>query len=191
MIAHAYQHLGKPEETTLYLNRAKNRAPKDPEVLRAVAGQYRDQGQFDQAISTLQAIPTKTTDVQAELAYTYGLAGKQQEAANLYSRLAKSAKGNIGLDLSAAQAWVALGQPDAAHDFLEDARRIDSTNYRLHAILGSIAESENRFADSSDEYNVALSKLPQPAPEGPLYPIQPGQQSFGGHIRPHTRPSSR
>jgi tetratricopeptide (TPR) repeat protein len=172
LIAHAYERLAQPEEVTHYLNRAKARAPKDPEVLRAVAGQYREQGQYDLAISTLQQVPSKSTDVQAELAYTYQLAGKQQEAANLYTRLAKGAKGNIGLDLSAAQALVGLGQSDAARVFLEDARRIDGNNYRLHAILGSIAESEDRIADASAEYNLAFSNLPPRVPEGPLYPVE-------------------
>ena len=114
LIAHAYERLGQPDESTRYLNRAKARAPRDTEVLRAVAGEYRDQGQYDLAISTLQSIPSKTTDVEAELAYTYQLAGKQQEAADLYTRLAKNAKGNLGLNLSAAQALVTLGQTDAA-----------------------------------------------------------------------------
>lgn len=172
LIAHTYERLGQPDEFTNYLNRARNRAPRDPEVLRAVAGEYRDQGQYDQAISTLEAIPIKTTDIEAELAYTYQLAGKQPEAADLYSRLAKAAKGNLGLDLSAAQAWAGLGQPDAANSYLEDARRIDSNNYRLHAILGAIAESDNRFADASTEYNLALTHLPPHVPEGPLYPIE-------------------
>jgi len=53
---------------------------------RPPAGQYREQGQYDQAISALQAIPGRNIDVQADLAYTYQLAGKQQEAANLYIR---------------------------------------------------------------------------------------------------------
>ncbi|MGA8621089.1 MAG: tetratricopeptide repeat protein [Candidatus Sulfotelmatobacter sp.] len=172
LIAHAYEHLGQREESAKYLNRAKSRAPKDPEVLRAVAGEYRDQGQYDLAIAALQAIPAKTTDVQADLAYTYQLAGKQQEAADLYTRLAKSAKGNLGLNLSAAQALVALGQTDAARPFLDEARRLDANSYRLHAILGSIAEGENRFADASDEYNLAIKNLPPSAPEGPLYPIE-------------------
>jgi len=172
LIAHAYERLSQPEEFTRYLNRAKARAPRDPEVLRAVAGQYRDQGQYDQAIAALQAVPSKTADVQAELAYTYQLAGKQQEAATLYSRLAKSAKGNIGLDLSAAQAWISLGQPDTANTFLEDARRLDANNYRLHALLGSIAEGDDHYADAATEYNLALSNLPPRVPEGPLYPIE-------------------
>jgi tetratricopeptide (TPR) repeat protein len=172
LIAHAYEHLNQPDESAHFLNRAKNRAPKDPEVLRAVAGQYRDQGQYDLAISTLLAVPSKTTDVQAELAYTYQLAGKQQEAANLYVRLAKSAKGNLGLNLSAAQALVAQGQTDAAQAFVEEARRIDPNNYRVHAISASIAEIENRDADASAEYNLALSSLPPRVPEGPLYPIE-------------------
>ncbi len=172
LIAHAYEHLSQPDEAARFLNRAKNRAPNDPEVLRAVAGQYREQGNYDQAIAALQAIPGKNADVQAEFAYTLQLAGKPQEAANLYTKLAKAAKGNLNLDLSAAQAWVGLGQPDAARPFIEDAKRVDSNSYRLHAILGSIAEGENRFADSAAEYNVALKNLPQPAPEGPLYPIE-------------------
>jgi tetratricopeptide (TPR) repeat protein len=172
LIAHAYEHLGQPEESTKYLNRAKARAPKDPEVLRAVAGQYRDQGQYDLAISALQAVPSKNADVQAELAYTYQLAGKQQEAATLYTRLAKSAKGNLGLNLSAAQALVGLGQTDAASAFVAEARRIDRNNYRLHAIAGSIAEAEDRLEDASEEYKLAISNLPQRVQEGPLYPIE-------------------
>lgn len=172
LIAHAYEHLGQPEESAKYLNRARNRAPHDPEVLRAVAGQFRDQGKFDEAIAALQAIPSKTIDVQADLAYTYQLAGKQQEAADLYTRLAKSAKGNLGLNLSAAQALVGLGQNDAAQTFLDEARRIDPKNYRLHAISGSIAASDNRLEDATSEYNLALGNLPATVPEGPLYPIE-------------------
>lgn len=172
LIAHAYDRLGQPEESVRYLTRAKNRAPKDPDVLRAVAGQYRDRGQYDLAISTLQSVPSKNADFQAELAYTYQLAGKQPEAANLYSRLAKAGKGNIGLNLSAAQAWTNLGQADKARPYLDNARTVDGNNYRLHAILGAIAESEDRLADASTEYNLALANLPKRIPEGPLYPIE-------------------
>jgi tetratricopeptide (TPR) repeat protein len=172
LIAHTYERMGQLEESNRYLNRAKSRAPKDPDVLRAVAGQYRDQGQYDQAIATLQSVPSKNVDVQAELAYTYQLAGKQQEAANLYSHLAKTSKNNIGLLLSAAQAWVNLGQPDKARPFLDQARQLDSSSYRLHALLGAIAESEDRLADASSEYNLAISHLPPHVPEGPLYPIE-------------------
>ncbi len=172
LIAHAYARLGQPEDSARYLNRAKSRAPHDPEVLRAVAGQYRDQGKYDEAIATLRAIPSKTTDVMAEMAYTYQLAGKQQEAATLYTRLAKAAKGNIGLELSAAQAWINAGQPDAARPFLDAARQIDGDNYRLHAILGSIAESEDRLPEARDEYKLALDHLPARVQEGPLYPIE-------------------
>ncbi len=172
LIAHSYEHLGQLDESVKYLNRAKNHAPRDPEVLRAVAGEYRDQGQYDLAIAALQAIPSKSIDVQADLAYTYQLAGKPQEAAALYTRLAKSAKANLSLNLSAAQALVALGESDAAQPFLDEARRIDGNNYRLHAIQGAIAEGDNRFQDASNEYNLAIRNLPPNVPEGPLYPIE-------------------
>jgi len=169
LIAHAYDRLGQPDQSANYLNKAKSRAPRDPEVLRAVAGQYRDQAKYDEAIATLQAIPTKTSDIEAELAYTYQLAGRQQEAANLYSELAKSAKGNIALDLSAAQAWVNLGRADEAQAYLDAARQTDANNYRLHAILAGIAESEDRLPEAQQEYKAALSSLPARPQEGALY----------------------
>ena len=126
------------------MNRAKSRAPRDPEVLRAVAGQYRDAGKYDEAIATLQAIPGKTADIQAELAYTYQLAGKQQEAAEMYSRVAKSSKGNIGLQLSAAQAWINIGRPEDASQFLDSARKLDANNYRLHGCATAAAKRNRR-----------------------------------------------
>jgi tetratricopeptide (TPR) repeat protein len=172
LIAHAYERMGQPEESARYLNRAKSRAPHDPEVLRAVAEQYREQGKYDEAIATLQSIPTKTIDVQAEVAYTYQIAGKPQEAAALYSRLAKAAKGNIGLELSAAQALFDIGQPDAARPFLEEVEKVDSNNYRLHAILGSMALSDDHMEEAAKEYKLALAHLPAHPQEGPLYPIE-------------------
>jgi tetratricopeptide (TPR) repeat protein len=172
LMAHAYERLGQMDASAKYLNRARQRAPKDPEVLRAVAAEDRDQGEYDRAISALQAIPDKTLDVQADLAYTYQLAGRPQEAADLYSQLAKSAKGNLGLNLSAAQVLAGMGQTDAAQPFLDEARRIDPNNYRLHAILGSIAEGENRLEDAAKEYHLAISNLPPNVPEGRLYPIE-------------------
>lgn len=172
LIAHAYSRLGQQDQFTKYLERAKNRAPKDPEVLRAVAGQYRDEGKYDEAIATLQGLPVKNADAQAELAYTYQLAGRHQEAATLYSRLARSSKSNIGLNLSAAQAWINAGHPDNAQEFLDAARHIDPNSYRLHAILAAEAQSEDRLPEAEQEYKLALSNLPATVPEGPLYPIQ-------------------
>ena len=172
LIARAYDRMGNKEESKRYLQLAQQRGPNNPEVLRAVAGEYRDQGQYDQAIATLQSIPSKSADLQAELAYTYQLAGRQEEAAQIYSKLAESAKGNAPLDLSAAQSMVNLGQLDAATPFLEDAKRIAPDSYRLHAIEGEVAEGENRLDDATAEYRAALNGLPPAIPEGPLYPIE-------------------
>ena len=47
LIAHAYDRMGQPDESMKYLNRAKSRGPRDPEVLRAVASQMRDEGKYE------------------------------------------------------------------------------------------------------------------------------------------------
>jgi tetratricopeptide (TPR) repeat protein len=172
LIARAYQMLNQPDQASEYLNRAKSRAPRDPEVLRAVAGQYRDSGHYDQAIATLQSIPGKNPDVQAELAYTYQLAGKKEQAAELYSRLARTAKGNVGLTLSAAQALVDLGQIESARQFLDQIQSSNANHYRLHAIRAQIALADSRIPDAVHEYQLAIQNLPPTPQEGPLYAIQ-------------------
>ena len=172
LVAHAYQRLGEADEATRYINQAKSRGPHDPDVLRAVAENYRDQGKYDDAIASLQAIPNKNADVQAEMAYTYELAGNPQEAAALYARVARAAKGNIGLQLSAAQAAINAGKPEDTAPFLNTARAIDENNYRLHAMLAALAESEDRLPEAEQEYKTAVSNLPSHVQEGPLYPIE-------------------
>ncbi|HUA14211.1 MAG TPA: tetratricopeptide repeat protein [Verrucomicrobiae bacterium] len=172
LLSHDYQRLGQPQDSERYLDEARRRAPHDTEVLRAAADQYRDQGDFDKALSTLRDIPNKTLDVEADLAYTDQLAGKHHEAAELYSRLAKNAKSDISLDLSAAQEWIDVGKPDAAVPFLAAARQIDANNYRLHAILAGLAESQDRISEAREQYQIALNNLPAQVPEGPLYPVE-------------------
>ncbi len=106
------------------------------------------------------------------MAYTYEQAGKKQEAANLYSQVAKSSKDNLGLQLSAAQALFNLGEVEAASAFLERAQQLNGNSYRLHAIKAQMALSESRVPDAISEYQAALRNLPAEPVEGPLYPVQ-------------------
>lgn len=172
MIARAYTLLNQPDEAKKFLNRAKARGPHDPDVLRAVAEEYRQAGQYSEAIATLQAVPAKTPDVLAELAYTYELNGDKQQAADTYAKAAKEAKGNVGLLLSTAQALVGLGHLDAAREFLAKAQGLNGNHYRLHAILAQIAVADDQIPDAIHEYQLALERLPSVAPEGPLYPVE-------------------
>src|SRR2546421_2074377 len=76
-----------------------------------------------------------------------------------------------GLQLSAAQALVNVGQFDRAATFLQHAEARDANNYRLHAIRGQIASLQARNQDAIREYRTAIDHLPDGVPEGPLYPI--------------------
>src|SRR5437016_3514851 len=173
LIARAYQRLNQPQESKQYLDRAQSRAPKDPDVLRAVASFYRDSHQYDVAIATLQkavALPKGRTAL-AELAYTYELAGKRKEAADTYAQAANSFAGDPGLQLSAAQALTNVGQFDHAEALLKRAESHYPNNYRYHAIPGQIASMQGRNEDSVREYQAALAHLPEGVLEGPLYPV--------------------
>jgi len=172
LLARAYQRLNRPEDSRQFLTRARNRAPHDPEVLRAIAGQYRDSHQYEQAISTLQALPSKPPDVLAELAYTYDLAGNKEKAVELYLQAAKTARGNIELQLSAAQALVSVEQIDTARELLDKVQEKTPSHYRLHAILGQIEWLSGDTPGAIRDYQQALRNLPRGNPEGPLYPIQ-------------------
>lgn len=172
LMALSYQHLKKFDQANHYLELAKSRAPDNPEVQRSLAGYYLETGSYDQAIEALKAIRRPRPDVIAELAYAYQLTGKPVESARFYAQAADAKPKDIGLQLSAAQAHVALGEIEKADAFLDRAARLDANYYRLHAIRGEIARMEERNEDAVKEYQTVLAHLPESPAEGPLYGIQ-------------------
>lgn len=172
LLALCYEHLNKLDQATRYLEMAKHRAPGDPDVERALAGFYRETGKYDDAINELKAIRNPKPDVIAELAYTYQLDAKTEDAARTYAIAAKAEPKNIDYQLSAAQAQVAIGSITDANSFLARAAAIDANNYRLHATRAEIAQMQEHYPESLSEYKAALANLPANPPEGALYRIQ-------------------
>jgi tetratricopeptide (TPR) repeat protein len=172
LLALSYQHLKQFDQANRYLEMAKQRDPNNPEVQRSLAGYYREIGKYPAAIAALKSIRNPKPDVKAELAYTYQLDGKQEEAAKLYTQAANAAPADLGLQLSAAQAQVTVGSIDHAKPFLERAKAIDADHYRLHAVRGEIARLQEHTQEAVREYNAAVAHLPQTPAEGPLYGIQ-------------------
>jgi tetratricopeptide (TPR) repeat protein len=171
LIARAYQKLNQPTSAKQYLDKALNRAPNDPNVLRAVAAYYRDTGNFDQSIATLKKAVQREPDALGELGYTYSLAGKKQEAADAYTRAANRRPKDSGLQLSAAQSLVNVGNFEQAADFLKRAESTEPNSYRLHAIRGQMDALEDHNDQAVSEYQLAIQNLPQAPQEGPLYPV--------------------
>jgi tetratricopeptide (TPR) repeat protein len=172
LIALSYQHLKQFDQANRYLELAKQHDPNNPEVQRSMAGYYRETGNYPAAIAALKSIHNPKPDVKAELAYTYQLDGKQEEAAKLYAQAANASPADLALQLSAAQAQVTVGSIDHAKPFLQRAKAIDADHYRLHAILGEIARLQEHNEEAVREYNAAVAHLPQSPAEGPLYGIQ-------------------
>lgn len=172
LLAISYQHLKQMDQARHYLNLAKARSPDNPDVERSMAGYYRETGNYGDAIAALKSIRSPRADVKAELAYTYQLDGRQDTAAKLYAEVANELPTDLGLQLSAAQAEVAVGSMQHADEFVKRAAAIDPTNYRLHAIRGEIARIEERDSDAVEEFDAALAHLPANPAEGSLYAIQ-------------------
>src|SRR5258706_1758364 len=160
LLALAYQRKQQFDEAKRYLEMAKKRAPNNPEVLRSLAAFYRQTGNYAAAISALQRIHDPPPDVKAELAYTYQLSGKPEEAAKLYAQAADAAPKDLNLQLSAAQAQLAAGGIDAAKEFLKRAAGLESEKYPLHTMPDERARIEERNQDAIQEYNAAISNLP-------------------------------
>jgi len=172
LIALCYQHMNQFEQASRYLELAKKRDPENPDVQRSLAAYYRETGNYGQAIAFLKAMRNPKPDVVAELAYTYQLAGKEEEAAALYAQAANALPKDLTLQLSAAQAEVAVGSMERANTFLQRVSAADSADYRLHAIRGQIAQVQERDNDAIREYEDAVAHLPRNPAEGPLYGIQ-------------------
>ncbi len=172
LIAITYERMDQPKQAERYLDMAKHRAPKNPEIIRALAGFYREMGNYPAAIAALKSISKKSPEIKGELAYTYQLAGKQDEAAKLYVEAAEAAPRDLNLQLSAAQSEMMIGQVEATKKYLDRAEQLNANYYRLHAIRGEVAKVEERNEDALREYNAAIGALPQSPAEGPLYAIQ-------------------
>ena len=89
-----------------------------------------------------------------------------------YEEVANSALKDLGLQLAAAQAEVALGSTEKANKFLDRAAGLDANHYRLHAIRGEIARIQEHYPEALKDYSAALANLPLSPVEGPLYGIQ-------------------
>ena len=172
LMAICYEHLNKPDLASKYLEAARKRAPDNPEVQRSLAGFFREEGKYPEAITALKSIRNPKPDVTAELAYTYQLDGKLDESARLYGKAANEVPKDMSLQLSAAQAQIAAGAVERAQPFLQRAEGIDPNYYRLHAIRGEIARAQDQDVQAVQEYNTAIANLPADPGEGPLYGIQ-------------------
>ena len=172
LIAVSYEQLKQMDAANRYLEMARHHDPDNPDVERTLAGYFRDVGKYGDAIAALKAIHNPRPDVMAELAFTYQLDGNMTESAKLYARSANALPKDMALQLSAAQAEVAISSIDDADTFLARAQRIDPDHYRLHAIRGEIARIQDRVEDAAKEYNEAIAHLPADTAEGPLYGIQ-------------------
>jgi tetratricopeptide (TPR) repeat protein len=172
LLALTCQRMKRFNEAKRYLETAKRRAPDNQEVVQSLASFYRETGNYAAAITALRAIRDPSSDVKAELGYTYQLSGKPEEAAKLYAEAAEDAPQDLNLQLSAAQAQLSAGAMDAAKSFLKRASVLDAEHYRLHAIRAEVARLEDRNQDAAEEYQAAIANLPQSPSEGVLYPIQ-------------------
>jgi tetratricopeptide (TPR) repeat protein len=171
LIARAYQKMNQPDASKQYLDKAQNRAPNDPNVLRQMGAFYRDTGKYDESIASLKKAVGKTPQALPELAYTYGLAGRKKEASDAYTRAANRLPKDAELQMSAAQALVNVAAFEKAEDFLKRAEGMNPNGYRLHAIRGQMYTLEDRNDDAIREYQTAIQNLPDSVREGPLYPV--------------------
>jgi tetratricopeptide (TPR) repeat protein len=171
LLARAFQRTGKSDAAKEMLERARQSAPANPEVLRAVAAYYRDSGDYQSSIQILKSVPDQDPTTLGELAYSYQLAGDKHDAAAAYLKAAQGAPRQIEFQLNAAQALVGAGEFDRASGILDHAAALDSDHYRLHAIRAQMHALQHREDDAIREYEAALARLPPTVPEGVLYPI--------------------
>ena len=172
LMAVANQHLKQMDQANHYLELAKSHAPNNPDVQRAFAAFYRETGEYDKAVAALAGIRNPKPDVLAELAFTYELAGRAEEAARTYAHAADLLPNDLNLQLSAAQAYETIASFDRAETFLNRAAKLNPNYYRSHAIRASIAQIQDHNEVAIAEYRAAIASLPEDPVEGPLYGIQ-------------------
>ncbi len=171
LLARAYQRTGDSEAAHNMLEHARSAAPKNPEIVRAVASYYRDTGQYDSAIHLLEGLHSKDANTLAELGYSYALSGNTQASAQSYAIAASRAPRDIEIQLNAAQAMLNAGEFDKASALLTHSAALDPNHYRVFALRARLDATQHRNEDAIREYEAALQHMPDGVPEGVLYPI--------------------
>lgn len=172
LLAICYQHTNQMDLANRYLEMARRKAPNNPDVERSLAGYYRQVGNYPAAIRALKSIPNPDPSIMAELAYTYQLDGKPQQAAAMYKQAADKNTKDFDLQVAAAQAEVVNGAMEEANSLLARATALKPNSYRVHAIRGEMAQIQGQNEDAVREYQAAVASLPPNPVEGPLYGIQ-------------------
>src|SRR5271156_4687225 len=171
LLARAYERMGDSDSAHKMLETSRQSAPTNPEILRAVASYYRDTGQYQEAVHTLEGLPKKDANTLAELGYSYALAGNTREAAHSYEAAASLAPRNIDIQLNAGQAMLNAGDFEKATALLDRAAALNPQHYRVYALRGRLDAAEHRDENAIRDYEAALQHLPEGVPEGVLYPI--------------------
>ena len=171
LLARAYQRSGDSDSAHRMLEKARRAAPTNPEVVRAVASYYRDTGQYDAAIRTLEQLHTKDVSTLGELGYSYELAGNARAAAQNFGAAASRAPQDIEMQLNAAQAMINAGDFGEAATLLNHAATLNADHYRVYALRGRLYTAQHRNEEAIRNYEAALQHLPEGVPEGVLYPV--------------------
>ena len=144
---------------------ARTRDPHNPMVFRAVANYYREEHDYKSAIATLRNSPVFNSDVLADLGYSYELNGDKQEAADSYAKAAKLAPNQIGLQLSAAAAFMRLGLLDRTREYLGRASNSGRQSLPFARLAGAARpKAEDRNQDAIREYKRRLRTCPRAFP---------------------------
>ena len=172
LMAIGYMKQHEPARAKQLLDMARRRDPNNIDIFRAVANFQRESRDYAGAIATLKSAPSQKPDLLADLGYTYELAGMKNEAADTYSRYATADPKSINAQLSAAQAWMRIGDATKTQQFIDRAAGINPDYYRLHAVRAALAKTQNKDEVAAKEYEAALARLPEDVPEGPIFPIE-------------------
>ncbi|MBS3735174.1 MAG: tetratricopeptide repeat protein [Phycisphaerae bacterium] len=132
-LAEIYHHLNDYARRREYLLKAAEIRPDDVSLLRHLAKIEEREGDYEQAIATLQraASRDKTTRSPQELARLYFLYGDIDKGERIFLQLSSGQQADPAVAESIAQTLVATNQWQRAADLLDKALATTPDNYRL------------------------------------------------------------
>jgi Flp pilus assembly protein TadD len=136
---------GRPRQALADLHRAASYEPQDRDLLLDIAETYRQLGQPQQALVTLQDLSDKYPlgDEPQQVLYLQGLAqaalGRSTDAAESFTLALGRGVPTAELYFRLAEAQAAAGQADAARASLASALQLEPAHVASQQLLGSLA----------------------------------------------------
>lgn len=151
---------GELDDAVIVLQKMRQFAPKDTNVLRGLGAIYLKQKKWDELSNVAKTIQSEQKGESTGYYYqgvVYQNKGQLEESVTELTQALELQPGAIDVLVALAKSYLGLKQPDEALKLIDEAVTSDPNHYLAYNLLGEIYLSQKRFKEAEGAFEHSLS----------------------------------